>query len=92
MYQNYTVAIMYQKQLRFRMNEFQVRWKPNKDSNTEPYKVEIQLFKVREVVLKKRDESTKILRFTIVPLYERLKPRKSEEDDLSKIPYQITGV
>jgi len=41
MYQNYTVVIMYQKQLRFRMNEYQVRWKPNKDSNTEPYKVEI---------------------------------------------------
>lgn len=50
------------------------------------------LFKVREIIIKKKNENTKINGFALVPLYERLKTKDCEESNLEKIPYQITGV
>ena len=62
------------------MSEFQIRWVQNKDKHTkaaEPFKVEIFLFKIRDVVLRKKDESSKVRRFALVPLYERLRLKDS---------------
>lgn len=50
---------MFQKHLRFRMMEYQVRWKKNMDEKTQasqPNNVEIVLFKNREIILKRKNE------------------------------------
>lgn len=76
MFQNYTVAILFQKQKRFRMNEYQVKWTPNTDRYTmasNPYNVQILLIKVRDIILKVQDDSTSIKRYMIYPLYEKMK-------------------
>ena len=58
---------------RFRMNEFQVKWIPNKDALTrdeDPFKVVITLMKVRDVVFKKKKDDYLISKFLMVPLFE----------------------
>lgn len=50
------------------------------------------MFKIRDVILKRRNEYSKISRFALVPLYERLRPKDSEGAEMNEIPYQITGV
>jgi hypothetical protein len=55
------------------MNEFQVKWIPNKDALTrdeDPFKVVITLMKVRDVVFKKKKDDYLISKFLMVPLFE----------------------
>ena len=55
MFQNFTVGIMFQKLMRFRLMEYQVKWikGQSNDNNNNPYTIEINLIKLRNVILKK---------------------------------------
>ena len=58
------------------MIELQVKWipkktSPNQASSLDNYDIEIDMIKAREVILQKKFESSKLIRYMIVPLYEQ---------------------
>ena len=60
MFQNFTVAILYQKLMKFVMYEYQVKWRPNENpltKNQEPYTIQIDLIKLREIIFKQGKEA-----------------------------------
>lgn len=98
MFQNYTVTLFFPKMYRFRMNEFQVKWIPNKDlltKESDPFKISISLMKVRDVVFKKKKDEHIINKFYQMPLFEQkqiLQDERSSFKGADRKTYEINGV
>lgn len=75
------------------MYEYQVKWRPNESiltSDNQPYKISINLIKLRDIIFKKNDYKVGFTGYNLVPLYETLETSDAATDDEGKI-YNIVG-
>lgn len=75
------------------MYEYQVKWRPNESILTgddQPYKISINLIKLRDIIFKKNDYKVGFTGYNLVPLYETLESSDPATDDDGKI-YNIVG-
>ena len=62
---------------RFRMNEYQVKWVPNKNKLTKdqsPFDIKITMIKVRDIIFKRKKDNQIIDKYMMVPLFETQAP------------------